>query len=135
MTMKLAHGSASTCAASRSRSTTRAAQGAGSEREAIAGLLDDVLDELHLSRQMRQATGRDRTDSAKDRSGKFRFRLKASNGQVVATGEAYEPRLPRRRAASPCCGPRPARRSRKSSRRTNAAGLLRDRLSEAQAYD
>jgi len=26
----------------------------------------------------------------KDRSGKFRFRLKASNGQVVATGEAYE---------------------------------------------
>ena len=23
-----------------------------------------------------------------DRSGKFRFRLKASNGQVVATGEA-----------------------------------------------
>jgi uncharacterized protein len=28
----------------------------------------------------------------KDRSGKFRFRLKASNGQVVATGEAYETR-------------------------------------------
>lgn len=26
----------------------------------------------------------------KDRAGKFRFRLKASNGQVVATGEAYE---------------------------------------------
>jgi uncharacterized protein YegP (UPF0339 family) len=26
----------------------------------------------------------------KDRSGKFRFRLKASNGQVVAIGEAYE---------------------------------------------
>jgi uncharacterized protein YegP (UPF0339 family) len=25
-----------------------------------------------------------------DKSGKFRFRLKASNGQVVATGEAYE---------------------------------------------
>ena len=25
-----------------------------------------------------------------DRSGKYRFRLKASNGQVVATGEAYE---------------------------------------------
>ena len=24
-----------------------------------------------------------------DRSGKFRFRLKASNGQVVATGESY----------------------------------------------
>jgi uncharacterized protein YegP (UPF0339 family) len=26
----------------------------------------------------------------KDRSGKYRFRLKASNGQIVATGEAYE---------------------------------------------
>lgn len=26
----------------------------------------------------------------KDRAGKFRFRLKASNGQVVATSEAYE---------------------------------------------
>ncbi len=26
----------------------------------------------------------------KDRAGKFRFRLKASHGQVVATGEAYE---------------------------------------------
>jgi uncharacterized protein YegP (UPF0339 family) len=25
-----------------------------------------------------------------DRAGKFRFRLKASNGQVVATGEAYK---------------------------------------------
>jgi uncharacterized protein YegP (UPF0339 family) len=27
-----------------------------------------------------------------DKAGKFRFRLKASNGQVVATGEAYETR-------------------------------------------
>lgn len=25
-----------------------------------------------------------------DRSGKFRFRLKAGNGETVATGEAYE---------------------------------------------
>jgi len=25
-----------------------------------------------------------------DKAGKYRFRLKASNGQVVATGEAYE---------------------------------------------
>ena len=25
-----------------------------------------------------------------DRSGKFRFRLKAANGEVVASGEAYE---------------------------------------------
>jgi uncharacterized protein YegP (UPF0339 family) len=28
----------------------------------------------------------------KDKAGKFRFRLKSSNGQVVATGEAYETR-------------------------------------------
>jgi uncharacterized protein len=28
----------------------------------------------------------------KDAIGKFRFRLKASNGQVIATGEAYESR-------------------------------------------
>ncbi|MGO4599478.1 YegP family protein [Terrabacter sp. 2RAF25] len=26
----------------------------------------------------------------KDAAGKFRFRLKVSNGQVIATGEAYE---------------------------------------------
>ena len=26
----------------------------------------------------------------KDASGKFRFRLKSGNGQVIATGEAYE---------------------------------------------
>lgn len=25
-----------------------------------------------------------------DKAGKFRFRLKAPNGQVIATGEAYE---------------------------------------------
>lgn len=25
-----------------------------------------------------------------DKAGKFRFRLKAGNGQIVATGEAYE---------------------------------------------
>ncbi len=26
----------------------------------------------------------------KDKTGKFRFRLKASNGQIIAVGEAYE---------------------------------------------
>jgi uncharacterized protein YegP (UPF0339 family) len=26
----------------------------------------------------------------KDKVGKFRFRLKAANGEIVATGEAYE---------------------------------------------
>ena len=30
----------------------------------------------------------------KDRAGKFRFRLKASNGQVVATGEASASKTP-----------------------------------------
>ena len=28
----------------------------------------------------------------KDTAGKFRFRLKARNGQIIATGEAYETR-------------------------------------------
>jgi uncharacterized protein YegP (UPF0339 family) len=28
----------------------------------------------------------------KDKAGKFRFRLKASNGEIIATGEAYESR-------------------------------------------
>jgi len=26
----------------------------------------------------------------KDKAGKFRFRLKAANGEVIATGEAYD---------------------------------------------
>jgi uncharacterized protein YegP (UPF0339 family) len=26
----------------------------------------------------------------KDKAGRFRFRLKAANGEIVATGEAYE---------------------------------------------
>ncbi|MEL3907839.1 MAG: YegP family protein [Treponemataceae bacterium] len=26
----------------------------------------------------------------KDKKGKFRFRLKAGNGEIIATGEAYE---------------------------------------------
>ncbi len=26
----------------------------------------------------------------KDKSGKFRFRLKSGNGQIIATGEGYE---------------------------------------------
>jgi uncharacterized protein YegP (UPF0339 family) len=32
-----------------------------------------------------------------DRGGKYRFRLKASNGQVVASGEAYETRAAARK--------------------------------------
>lgn len=31
-------------------------------------------------------------ETYEDRSGKWRFRLKASNGQVMATGEAFETR-------------------------------------------
>jgi len=34
-----------------------------------------------------------------DRSGKFRFRLRASTGQVVATSEAYETKAAARRGA------------------------------------
>ncbi|GAA4798726.1 hypothetical protein GCM10023200_39290 [Actinomycetospora chlora] len=34
-----------------------------------------------------------------DKSGKFRFRLKASNGQIVASGEAYESMAAARRGA------------------------------------
>ena len=35
----------------------------------------------------------DKFEVYEDRAGKFRFRLKASNGQVVATGEAYETKM------------------------------------------
>ena len=60
-----------------------------------------------------------------DKSGKFRFRLKASNGQVIATGEADESK------ASAAKGHRigPQQRRRRHGRRPNltcpdAAGLL-----------
>lgn len=43
-----------------------------------------------------------------DKSGKFRFRLKASNGRVVATGEAYDTKAA---AKNGCHGPRTAWRS------------------------
>lgn len=33
-----------------------------------------------------------RCELYEDKAGRFRFRLKASNGQVIATGEAYESR-------------------------------------------
>ncbi|GAA4922319.1 hypothetical protein EV188_103588 [Actinomycetospora succinea] len=32
-----------------------------------------------------------------DKAGKYRFRLKASNGQIVASGEAYETRAAARK--------------------------------------
>lgn len=34
-----------------------------------------------------------------DKAGKFRFRLKAGNGEVVATGEAYESKANAKRGA------------------------------------
>ena len=36
----------------------------------------------------------------KDCSGKFRFRLKAGHGQVVATGEAYETKAAAKKACA-----------------------------------
>jgi uncharacterized protein YegP (UPF0339 family) len=39
-----------------------------------------------------EATVAGKFEVYEDKAGKFRFRLKASNGQVVATGEAYETR-------------------------------------------
>jgi uncharacterized protein YegP (UPF0339 family) len=38
----------------------------------------------------RAAGGTGKFEVYEDRGGKFRFRLKAGNGEVVATGEAYE---------------------------------------------
>jgi uncharacterized protein YegP (UPF0339 family) len=32
----------------------------------------------------------DKFELYKDAAGKFRFRLKAGNGEIIATGEAYE---------------------------------------------
>ena len=52
------------------------------ERAAIACLLDDVLDELHHSRQMRHASGRDRTDAATDRHA-------AADDRSAATGDRF----------------------------------------------
>jgi len=48
-----------------------------------------VRDRLHF-RRSEGDTMAGKFEVYKDRAGKFRFRLKASNGQVVATGEAYE---------------------------------------------
>jgi uncharacterized protein len=46
----------------------------------------------------------------KDKAGKFRFRLKAANGEIIATSEAYESRPAPRTASSPCKRTHPARR-------------------------
>jgi uncharacterized protein len=43
-----------------------------------------------MSRIVKGRTMAGKFEVYKDKAGKYRFRLKASNGQVVATGEAYE---------------------------------------------
>jgi uncharacterized protein YegP (UPF0339 family) len=63
-----------------------------------------------------------------DRGGKYRFRLKASNGQVVASGEAYETKA----AARKGCESRAERRRRRTRNRdrflsSEQAGAVRDR--------
>ena len=50
-----------------------------------------------------------------DRSGKFRFRLKASNGQIVASGEAYESKAAAKKGCESVQKAPMARRSRKSA--------------------
>ena len=42
-----------------------------------------------------------------DAMGKFRFRQKASNGEIIAVGEAYEVESQRERASSRCRRTRP----------------------------
>ncbi|MBF6328447.1 DUF1508 domain-containing protein [Nocardia transvalensis] len=37
-----------------------------------------------------RAVGRLRHRSYKDKAGKYRFRMKAGNGEIIATGEAHE---------------------------------------------
>jgi uncharacterized protein len=46
-----------------------------------------------------------------DRAGKYRFRLKASNGQVVASGEAYESKAAALKGSESCSEPPRAPRS------------------------
>ena len=38
----------------------------------------------------------------KDKAGKFRFRLKARNGEIIATSEAYESKVSARNDIAPC---------------------------------
>ena len=54
----------------------------------IAG--SDSVDPANRSNHTQEDVMAGKFEVYEDRAGKFRFRLKASNGQVVATGEAYE---------------------------------------------
>lgn len=61
-----------------------------------------------------------------DKGGSYRFRLKAGNGEVVATGQGYTTMAGAKRAARPCSGRPmgpPWSRSRPSSRGGALAGL------------
>lgn len=43
-----------------------------------------------MSAERKEAPRAGKFEVHQDKAGKYRFRLKASNGQVIATGEAYE---------------------------------------------
>jgi uncharacterized protein len=64
----------------------------------------------------------------KDRAGKFRFRLKASNGQVVATGEAYETKAAAKKGCESVLRAATVRRSRKLNRRGQDPAETRRRI-------
>ncbi len=65
----------------------------------------------------------------KDQRGEYRFRLKAGNGEIVATGESYETKAgvkASRRSSAPRQAPRPTTRptDRQSRPGTRSAGAV-----------
>ena len=60
-----------------------------------------------------------------DKAGKFRFRLKAGNGEIVAVGEAYDTLKAPKTPALPCSGPQRARRSSRPNQRSRKCCLAR----------
>jgi len=54
----------------------------------------------------------------KDKAGKYRFRLKASNGEIAATGEAYESIANAKAGCESVQGTLPTRPSSRSDRRS-----------------
>jgi hypothetical protein len=69
------------------------------DRAAIGGLLDDVLDELHRGRQLRQATDRDRTDAATDRHASATDRSAATDDRFAALEDRQQSAIEREQAA------------------------------------
>ncbi|TQM45169.1 uncharacterized protein YegP (UPF0339 family) [Pseudonocardia cypriaca] len=71
----------------------------------------------------------------KDRAGKYRFRPKASNGQVVATGEAYETRaaaLKGCESVQRAADGAPSSRPRASHRRTDSPSRIAARSTSTE---